>query len=133
MRRFWPMALLCLIPFIAHLPELSGFVDTNPVLFESTLARYPHSGLIERWPYLDGNAANTMLALGHLAAEDWLHGRLPWWNPYTGIGLPLAAEMQPAAFFLPFVLLLHFPAGIVYIKIAAGSNALRAWCLTVSA
>ena len=58
------------------------------------------------------------MTLGRLAAEDWLGGRLPWWNPYTGVGLPLAAEMQPAAFFLPFVLLLHFAHGVLYLKIA---------------
>ena len=29
--------LLCLIPFLGHLPELIGLVDTNPLLFVSDM------------------------------------------------------------------------------------------------
>ena len=42
---------------------------------------------------------------------------MPYWTPYVGLGLPLAAEAQPAAFFLPFVLLLHAPSGVVMLKL----------------
>ena len=98
--------------------ELLGRVDTYPLLFFSSLVLPPHSGILPGTPFLDGNACQTTLSLGHLAAEDWLHGILPWWNPYTGVGLPLASEMQPAAFFLPFILLLHFHSGVLLIKLA---------------
>ena len=60
----------------------------------------------------------TLQSLGGLAAAEWLRGVIPWWNPYSGIGLPLAAEMQPGAFFLPFVLLLHLGHGLILLKIA---------------
>nr|WP_148039478.1 YfhO family protein [Acidithiobacillus sulfuriphilus] len=69
-------------------------------------------------PYIDPNVGFTSQALGHLAAEDWLHGAIPWWNPYSGIGLPLAGEMQPNAFFLPFVFLLLLHNGVLWLKIA---------------
>lgn len=35
---------------------------------------------------------------------------MPWWNPYSGVGLPLAGEYQPAAFF-PLTFLLLLPRG----------------------
>ena len=57
------------------------------------------------------------MAMGHLAAMDWLHGHIPWWNPYEGLGSPLAGEMQAAAFF-PLVLLLQGSLGFVVFHIA---------------
>ena len=53
-----------------------------------------------------------------LSAWDWLHGMIPWWNPYTGIGVPLAGELQPGAFFLPFNLLLLLKEGLLWQRIA---------------
>ncbi len=117
MRRH-PMALLVLLPFIAHLPELVGLVSTNPIYFVSDLVLHRNAGLLPGKPFIDDNAGQSMLALGRLAADQWLHFQVPWWNHYTGIGLPLASEMQPAAFFLPFNLLLHFHAGVLLIKLA---------------
>ena len=114
----WPTIMLCLVPVLAHLPELLGWVDTSPLLVFSQLVLHPHSGTLPGRPFIDVNALSMTQALGHLAAEDWLRGTLPWWNPYTGIGLPLASEMQPAAFFLPFILLLHFHSGVLFIKLA---------------
>ncbi len=43
---------------------------------------------------------------------------MPWWNPYSGIGMPLAAEMQPAALFLPFILLLRAADGVLWLRAA---------------
>ena len=43
---------------------------------------------------------------------------IPWWNPYTGIGVPLAGELQPGAFFLPFNLLLLLKEGVLWQRIA---------------
>ncbi len=86
---------------------------------EAGLAQAPRVLGLQGYPgWIDGNAGVTLEALGGLAARDWLHGRLPWWNPDSGVGLPLAGEAQNAAFFLPFVLLLALPAGIVWLKIA---------------
>jgi len=114
----WPTVMLSLVPLLAHLPELLGWVDTYPLLVLSQLVIHPHSGILPGGPFTDPAAGTQLLCLGHLAAEDWLHGILPWWNPYVGVGLPLASEMQPAAFFLPFILLLHFHSGVLLIKLA---------------
>lgn len=67
--------------------------------------------------FLDPNVGYTSEALGGLAARDWLHGIVPWWNPFTGIGMPLAGEMQPGAFFLPFSMLLAMPDGVLWLTL----------------
>ncbi|MGB8985201.1 MAG: hypothetical protein WCC37_01085 [Candidatus Sulfotelmatobacter sp.] len=77
-----------------------------------------HGTLPLRWPFLDPNVGFTSEALGRLAAWDWVHGVVPWWNTYTGIGMPLAGELQPGAFFLPFSLLLQLSGGILWQQIS---------------
>lgn len=77
-----------------------------------------HRGWLPGTTNLDLNIGATTQALGHLAAEQWLRGEVPWWNPYNGLGMPLAGEMSASALFLPFVLLLHFQNGPLLIKIA---------------
>jgi hypothetical protein len=118
-RWFEPTAIV-LLPLMIHLPALLGFLSANPIYWMSHLApRSPEQTLLMRgFPgWVDGNAGVTTQALGRLAADDWLHGIVPWWNHFSGIGLPLAAEMQCSALFLPFVLLLHFDDGVLYLKI----------------
>ncbi|QDH24364.1 hypothetical protein D5366_02795 [Neokomagataea tanensis] len=66
--------------------------------------------------WIDGCAGVFVEALGRLVSRDWLHGIIPWWNPYSGVGMPLAGEYQPAAFFLPFVLYLALPNGLLLMK-----------------
>lgn len=65
---------------------------------------------------IDPNDGFTSQALGRLAAEDWLHGHVPYWNRYEGLGTPLAGEMQSAAMF-PLVPLLVFPDGLLYMHV----------------
>ena len=68
-------------------------------------------------PVIDPNDGVTTEGLGALSADLWLQGEVPWWNPYNGVGLPLAAEMQSSSLFLPFVLLLHLPGGVVLLRL----------------
>jgi hypothetical protein len=63
-------------------------------------------------PTVDPNVGFITQPLGHLAAMDWLHGHLPWWNYFEGMGQPLAGEMQSSAL-LPLVVLFIFPAGLL--------------------
>ena len=63
-------------------------------------------------PTVDPNVGFITQPLGHLAAMDLLHGHLPWWNYFEGMGQPLAGEMQSAAL-LPLVILFVFPAGLL--------------------
>ncbi len=110
--------MLALVPIAIHWPELTGWLSSDPLPLTSGLgAGWQGNGVLSGLPgWIDGNAGVTLQALGHLAAHDWRHGVLPWWNPYSGVGMPLAGEMQPAAFFLPFVLLLGLAHGVLYLK-----------------
>jgi len=110
--------LLILLPVFVHLPELLGFVSSDPAALFAGLSSPPHSLIPGNPGWVDGNAGVTVQALGRLVAHDWRHLILPWWNPYTGVGMPLAGEYQPAAFFLPFVLLLGLNNGVLLLKLA---------------
>ncbi|MGH9584349.1 MAG: hypothetical protein ACRD4O_15605 [Bryobacteraceae bacterium] len=92
-------------------------LSANPVLWVSGLLSSRQPGIVAGYPWIDPNAGFTVHALGGFSAQQWLHGHIPWWDPYVGAGAPLAAEMQPASFFLPFVLLLHFASGVLLLKI----------------
>ncbi len=115
-RHSWlPIVLLLLLPFVLHLPLWLLGRSIDPIWFFSGVTH--GSQLVPGWPSTDPNVGITSQALGHLVAWDWLHGIVPWWNPYTGIGMPLAGELQPEAFFLPFNLLLLLHQGILWQQI----------------
>lgn len=116
-------AAICALVLIVNIPALAHLVDVNPLdkLAQLTTAR--SNGFLPGLDTLDPDIGWTAQALGHRAALDWLHGQIPWWNPFEGIGVPLAAEMQAAAFFPP-VLLFALADGSLYfhifIELAAG-------------
>jgi hypothetical protein len=117
--RLWPWLLMAVLPVCVHLPALTGWLRFDPLYVVSgvTDGTWTTNGLIAGRPgWVDANAGVTTEALGALAARDWLHGVLPWWNPYSGVGLPLAAEGQTTAFFLPFGLLLALPHGLLALR-----------------
>jgi len=111
-----PIVLLLLFPFALQVPLWLLGLSTDPIWFYSSIVSGAHG--IPGSPYVDPNAGFTSQALGHLVAWDWLHGVIPWWNPYTGIGVPLAGELQPGAFFLPFNLLLLLREGVLWQRIS---------------
>ena len=98
---------------VANLPALLGGVVTNPLVLQTNLATNVVPGSLPGQPSIDPNDGFTLQALGHLAASDWVHGTVPWWNPYEGLGAPLAGEMQAAALFPP-VLLELLKEGVLY-------------------
>jgi len=116
--RHRPWLILLLIPFIAHLPPLLCGLSTDPIWYYSWMVSGARQGLYAGEPYLDPNMGFVTQALGTLAARDWVHGITPWWDPYTGVGMPLAGAMQASAFFLPFNLLLLLPHGTLWLCIA---------------
>ena len=111
-----PLLLILMVVLVVNLPALFGLVTTNPLVLNGFLAHVPQ-GHLPGLPYIDPNAGYTTQALGHLAALDWLHGHVPWWNPYEGVGSPLAGEMQSGAFFPPN-LLLALPQGVLLVQVA---------------
>ncbi len=110
------LALLCLLAVLSYLPTLRFSV--NPLIFDAGLTSASQRGAFPGLTTIDPNAGTTTQGLGKLSADYWLQGNVPWWNPYAGVGLPLAAEIQPSSLFFPFILLLHFSNGLLYLKIA---------------
>lgn len=107
---------------VANLLYLLGVFDPNPINQYSGLAVHLQGGVLTGQNNIDPNQGFVSQALGHLAAEDWLHGHVPWWNPFEGLGMPLAGEMQSAAF-LPLVLLDAFSQGQILFRIALEATA----------
>jgi hypothetical protein len=105
------IVLIAIIPFAIAAPELLHILNGDPVLALGDIAKTLIAGPISGYAYIDPNVGFTTQALGHLDALDLLRGIMPWWNPYSGIGLPLAGELQNAPF-LPFTLLLAIPGGL---------------------
>jgi hypothetical protein len=112
-RNHWRALLaLTLIVLLSNAGILSGTFNCDPETRASSLATSGTPGIVPGVVcYVDPAVALLTQPLGYLSAQDWLHGIIPWWNPYGGVGMPLAAEMQNESFFLPFVLLLHFHNG----------------------
>ena len=86
---------------VANLLYLVGVFDPNPLGPRSGLVSSLSPGPAPGFPVLDLNDGLTSQALGHRAMLEWLHGGVPWWNPYEGTGTPLAGEMASAGFFPP--------------------------------
>ncbi|MGH9621952.1 MAG: YfhO family protein [Bryobacteraceae bacterium] len=117
--RWLVFALLALIPFLVTLPVWIFGLSADPIWSFSGIVQHVQPGPIAGSSFgRDPNTGWTSQALGHLAASEWLHGNVPWWNSYSGIGLPLAGEMQPGAFFLPFIFLLLLGNGFLWLRIA---------------
>lgn len=107
------------VVLLAHAVELSGWLSSNPIFFNSGLGAGTVAGPLPGFPgWIDFHAGATIQALGRLNAEQWLAWTVPWWNRYAGLGLPLAGEMQSGSLFLPFVLLLRCFDGVMLLKIA---------------
>lgn len=100
----------------ANAPLLVGWVDPNPIGTRSDLASSVAVGPLPGETTIDPNDGFISQALGHRAAVDLLHLRLPWWDPYEGAGAPLAAGMTSAALFPP-TLLNALSNGLIYERV----------------
>jgi hypothetical protein len=108
-----PLLMVLGVVVVGNALYLFHVFDPNPLNLYSGLAAITRPGINPGLPSVDPNSGITAQALGHLAAFDWLHGHIPWWNQYEGLGMPLAGEMQGAALFPP-TLLLIFSNGQTY-------------------
>jgi hypothetical protein len=107
--------LVVAVVVLANVLYLSGAFDADPLSSFAVVGPIVHKGVLGGLYTIDPNAGFTSQALGHLAATDLLHAKLPWWNPYEGAGSPLAGEMQGAALFPP-TLLLWFTGGQLWVR-----------------
>ena len=108
-----PALLIALLPLAVAMPQLLDWLKSDPMLYTGGMTRDLTDAFLRGVPKIDPNSGFTTQALGYRAALDWLQGDVPWWNLYSGVGLPLAAEYQPAAFF-PLTLLLLLPYGMLW-------------------
>src|ERR1700756_3237925 len=90
---------ILLVVVFANSTYLLHIFNANPINQLSGLGTTIQPGLLQGQNNIDPDIGFTSQALGHLAAVDWLHGHVPWWNPYEGVGAPLAGELQSAALF----------------------------------
>ncbi len=109
----WPIALMFLAVVLGNGLYLIHFSNPNPINVTSGLGVIQHAGVFAGKSAVDPNNGITAQALGHLVATDWFSSHIPWWDPYEGMGAPLAGEMQAGAFFPP-TLLLTLSNGQVY-------------------
>ncbi|TWE07284.1 membrane protein YfhO [Rudaeicoccus suwonensis] len=124
---FRSFACVTVVVLLANAVFLLGIRSNDALLYFSGLGS-PGKGFSAGAHTLDGNQGWTAQALGHYAAQTWLHGHVPLWTNFEGLGQPLAGEMQSAAFFLPFVLVQALPNGLflmqVLLELVAGFGTL---------
>jgi len=109
----WAIAV-ALMPVLANLHLVFNFLSADSIFLYSHLA--PGIGLFPPHPTIDFNVGVLSEAQGRRVAIDIFSGIMPWWNPYEGVGMPLAGNMQSAALFPP-ILLLGLPDGFLYLHL----------------
>jgi hypothetical protein len=100
----WAVAAIVAAILLANAPYLVDAADPNPLPYLSGLAEVYKPGPVAGQSTVDPSNGYVSQALGRLAAEDIIHGHLPWWNPNEGTGNPLFGEIESAALFPPTLL-----------------------------
>lgn len=117
LRRFgrseWlPLLLIVVVVLLANGSYVLGIRSNDPLGARATIGA-TSVGPVQGRTTIDRNDGYTSQALGTLAAKDLVHGHLPLWNEYEGVGMPLAGEMQSAALF-PFTVIQVLSNGIFW-------------------
>jgi hypothetical protein len=112
----WCFVVIFAVVLLANAMPLLGIVDTVPYDNRVGLVTHQHASSIRGGYTIDPNDGFTAEALGRAAAISWKHAEVPYWNRFEGLGAPLAGEMQSGAF-SPFVLLLLFRNGLLYLHV----------------
>lgn len=120
----WVIAagIALLVPTLLH----GSHIGTYDILSQLGLSK--QHGIIVHDPG-NGDQIDSMIPWSALAWTQVHHGQLPLWNPYNGLGLPLAFNWQSAPFALPaligYLLPLQyaFDGGMVVTLIVAGTGA----------
>ena len=111
-----PILLVVLFPLLLNFVTITGILKADPMLLYSGLGYHAQHHLLDGRPTNDPSVGYVSQPLGYRAAMDLLQGHIPWWNPYDGVGLPLAGDMQPAALF-PLILIQALPGGMLWFNI----------------
>jgi hypothetical protein len=111
----YALGVIVLAVMLGNALAWTGLVNLSPITNLTDIATSVcHLTCGRAW--IDPDVGTISQPVGHLAAMDLLHLHVPWWNPFEGLGTPLAGEMQSAALF-PLVLLLALPGGLVWFHI----------------
>ena len=109
---------MVLLLLLANILYISGTYNPNPINVRANISSNVQFGTHQDGLYtIDPNDGFTTQALGHEAANDLLHGHMPWWNYNEQVGAPLAGDMQPAALFMPFIFILELSNGVLFLHI----------------
>lgn len=111
-----PVVIIIAAVLAGNILFVSGQTIDNPITWTAGVSHFLCHISCGR-PAIDPNLGFITQPLGHQAALDLLHGHLPWWNYYEGLGQPLAGEMQSAALF-PLTLLFGLSSGLLWFHIA---------------
>jgi len=111
-----PLLVIVLGVCVANVLYLTGFSLINPISWTAGISHVICHVSCGR-PMIDPNVGYITQPLGHLAAMDLLHGHLPYWNYFEGLGSPLLGEMQSAALF-PLTILFALPSGLLWFHMA---------------
>ena len=112
----YPWLIIVAVVLGANAIYLCGLADPNPMAWTGGPRIITACLRACNTPSLDPNAGFITAAAGHESAMLWLHGHLPWWDYYQGVGAPLVGGLQ-AASFSPFTLLLAFPSGLMWVHV----------------
>jgi len=110
-----PILLIIAAVVVGNAIFLTGLANNNPIWWTANIAQYACHAACSR-PMIDPNVGFITQPIGHLAAMDLLHGHIPWWNYFQGLGQPLVGEMQSAALF-PLTLLFALPGGLLWFHV----------------
>lgn len=110
-----PLFFIVLAVFLGNFMYLSGLATNDTIAWTANISHSLCRVTCGR-PAIDPNVGYITQTLGHLSAMDLLHGHLPWWNYFEGLGQPLAGEMQAASLF-PLTLLFAFSSGLLWFHV----------------
>jgi hypothetical protein len=110
------------------LPALIHGIYLGPFDILSRGGLTAHSGVVVH-DLANSDLANEIIPWTDLSWIQVHHGQLPLWNPYNGLGMPLAFNWQSASFSLPAAIgylvpmRFAFDAGVVVTLVVSGTGA----------
>ena len=110
-----PVVLIVLTVLAGNAIYVLGLGNNDPISWTAGISQHLCRLVCSRQA-IDPNVGFITQSLGHQAATDLLHGHMPWWNYFEGLGQPLAGEMQSAALF-PLTLLFALSSGLVWFHV----------------
>lgn len=87
---------------LSQVEVIFGGRNANPATFVDATSVHP----LPVNPVLDAAPAYVTQAIGQIGDKFLTTGHSPWWNPYSGLGAPLAPDLQSAVFY-PLSLLVY--------------------------